>query len=225
MHRIALIHAMAESVEPIHAAFSRHWPEAITFDLLDTSLAPDLLHVDESHSEMIKRFQTLGQYAAASNGNGGDTQGILFTCSAFRTEIDAVKAIVNIPVLGPSESAFNNALANSKRIGLLVTFEPSLAVLEQELRLLAKKQGVNPSITCRVVKGALNALKSGDASTHDDLIAEAAAEMTEVDSLILGQFSMARAGAIIPPLPGREVLTTPASAVRQLRNIIVSGSV
>ncbi len=39
--RIALIHALAESVAPSHAAFARIWPEAYAYDLLDTSLAVD----------------------------------------------------------------------------------------------------------------------------------------------------------------------------------------
>ena len=37
--RIALIDALEESVAPARAAFRPGWPEAETFDLLDTSLA------------------------------------------------------------------------------------------------------------------------------------------------------------------------------------------
>ena len=42
--RIALIHALEESVAPIRAAFREAWPEAFAFDLLDTSLAIDRAH-------------------------------------------------------------------------------------------------------------------------------------------------------------------------------------
>ena len=37
--RIALIHALEESVLPARAAFDAEWPEAFCFDLLDASLA------------------------------------------------------------------------------------------------------------------------------------------------------------------------------------------
>ncbi|MDO9612151.1 MAG: arylsulfatase, partial [Serpentinimonas sp.] len=40
--RIALIHALALSVEPINAEFERAWPEALRMNLLDDSLSADL---------------------------------------------------------------------------------------------------------------------------------------------------------------------------------------
>ena len=51
--RIALIHALEESVLPARAAFAAHWPEAHAFDLLDTSLATDLAASPESVSHTI----------------------------------------------------------------------------------------------------------------------------------------------------------------------------
>ena len=42
--RVALIHALEESVAPARRAFLEFWPEAFCFDLLDNSLAADLAH-------------------------------------------------------------------------------------------------------------------------------------------------------------------------------------
>jgi len=39
------------------------------------------------------------------------------------------------------------------------------------------------------------------------------------DALMLGQFSMARAAAGIPPLSGRKVLTSPHCAVARLKQL------
>jgi Asp/Glu/hydantoin racemase len=218
--RIALIHALAESLPPIHEAFALHWPDAITFDVFDSSLAPDLAHVGEVDVSMVRRFLTLGRYAAASEGEGGRTAAILFTCSAFGPAIDAVKAALNIPVLRPNEATFNRALEMGRNIGLLVTFPPSLPALETELRVMAAERGVNVSITSRVIDGALAALKAGDGETHDQLAAAVAAEMPPVDCLILGQFSLAQAEQAVQAAVSCPVLTTPRSAVEQLRSML-----
>jgi hypothetical protein len=41
--------------------------------------------------------------------------------------------------------------------------------------------------------------------------------------VLLAQFSMARAAALVPALPGRRVLTTPGSAVAKLRRLVEAG--
>jgi hypothetical protein len=75
----------------------------------------------------------------------------------------------------------------------------------------------------RVVDGALAALQGGDAGRHDALVAEAAAAFASADAVLLAQFSMARAAALVPVLPGRRVLTTPGSAVAKLRRLVEAG--
>lgn len=218
--RIALIHALAESLPPIHRAFAQYWPEAITFDVFDSSLAPDLAQAGEVDAAMVRRFLTLGRYAAASEGQGGRTAGILFTCSAFGPAIDAVKGALTMPVLRPNEATFNRALQMGKHTGLLVTFPPSLPALEAELRQMAAERGIKISITSRVIDGALAALKAGDGETHDQLAAAVAAEMPQVDCLILGQFSLAQAERAVQAAVSCPVLTTPRSAVEQLRAML-----
>lgn len=215
--RIALIHALAESMQPAHAAFERQWPEAVLFDLLDTSLARDLALAGRIEPRMIERFLALGRYAAGAAGEGGRTAAILFTCSAFQPAIDAVKQALDMPVLRPNEAAFDQALMLGGRVGLLVTFPPSLPALETELRQMARERGVEISITGQVVEGALDALRTGDARRHDELVAMAAARMPMTESLVLGQFSLARAAAAIAPRQGRTLLITPLSAVDKLR--------
>jgi Asp/Glu/hydantoin racemase len=222
--RIALIHALAESLQPIHEAFDEHWPEAVTFDVFDSSLAPDLAHAGVLEQSMIDRFLTLGHYAANAAGEGGRTAGILFTCSAFGPAIDAVKAALPMPVLRPNEATFDRALSSGRHIGLLVTFPPSLPALESELRAMAAERGVEITVTSRVIEGALEALQRGDAQMHDRLAAAVAERMPPTDCLILGQFSLARAARAIKPVAGREVLTTPRRAVEQLRAMLANAT-
>ena len=221
--RVALIHALEESVQPARAAFSECWPESYAFDLLDTSLAEDFAHSGKLDADMVGRFQALAQYAAGSTGIGGRAAGILFTCSAFGPAIDAVKACSPIPVLRPNESAFEAALQMGCRLGLLVTFGPSKQSLETELRSMAAEKGQTVEIRTVLAEGALAALKRGHGHEHDRIVAEAAVGLGAVDAIILGQFSLARARDVVTAACRRPVITTPHSAVLALRHRIEQG--
>ncbi|CAL4869345.1 hypothetical protein MMA231_03637 (plasmid) [Asticcacaulis sp. MM231] len=205
---------------PIREAFSKLWPEAYAFDVLDTSLATDLANSGSLDDAMMARFQTLAEYALASEGKGGRTQGILFTCSAFGQAIEAVKARHPVPILRPNEAAFETALGVASRIGLVVTFEPSLSALKQELSVMAAARGKAIEIQAVLAEGALAALKRGDGDRHDQLVADRAAKLGDVEVIVLGQFSLARARQAVERATGRHVITTPESAALAMKGKI-----
>ncbi len=220
--RIALIHALRDSVAPILGAFEHGWPEAETFNLLDDSLSAAVAAAGRLTTPIVERFLALGRYAAAAQVGARATDAILFTCSAFGPAIEAVQADCTIPVLKPNEAAFAAALERGRRIALLVTFAPSLDPLTAELRDMAARRGQTCDLRGVLVAGALRALQSGRADEHDAAIAAAAAALVDHDVVVLGQFSMARARAAMPPpLQGR-VLSTPDCAVAQLRRQLMT---
>jgi len=224
--RIGLVHALEESVAPARAAFARGWPEAKTFDLLDTSLSSDLTFNGKLDDLMMKRFEALGDYASKSIGEGGKAAALLFTCSAFGSAIEVVKARLDIPVYRPNEAAFAEALSFGRRIGLIVSYEASLKSLTVELEQMASRLGHVLSMQSAIADGALTALKRGDGDTHDAIVAETAAALGDIDVLILGQFSLARASSAVAARVSVPVITTPASAVRALRrHVLGAGSV
>jgi len=223
--RVALIHALEESVHPAREAFAHYWPEAFAFDLLDTSLAVDRAEAGRLDEPMMTRFRTLADYAASSVGKGGRTAGILFTCSAFGPAIDAVKAAAPVPVLRPNEAAFEAALRIGARLGIVVSFEPSRSQLEDELSAIARERGRDVAIRSVTAAGALEALKAQDSDRHDLLVADAALQLVDdVDAIILGQFSLARAYDRVAASTGLPVITTPRSAVEGLRARVLGRS-
>jgi Asp/Glu/hydantoin racemase len=213
--RIALVHATPLAIDPIAETFRRLWPEARTTNVLDDSLPADLAEAGSITPAIVGRFETLTRYA-----EGCGARAILFTCSAFGTAIDRAKAIARVPVLKPNEAMLDEALAAGPRLGLLVTFEPSLPSLMAELREAAAGRGLEIAVDARAVPAAYTALKQGRTAEHDRLIAEAAEALGACDALMLGQFSMARAAAELRPRAGCTVLTSPGSAVRRLRQLL-----
>jgi Asp/Glu/hydantoin racemase len=213
--RIALVHATPVAIDPIVAAFREMWPEARITNLLEDSLSADLAAEGRLDAKMVERFIALARYV---RGCGADA--ILFTCSAFGPAIEAAQRALDIPVLKPNEAMLEEALAAGARIGLLATFVPSLPALKAELEQMARKRNLQIEIVTRALPEALTALHAGRAQEHDRLIAEAAEALGHCDALILGQFSMASAARMIPVRAGRRVLTSPASAVAQLKRLL-----
>jgi Asp/Glu/Hydantoin racemase len=214
--RIALIHAMAASIPPIMAAFARLWPEARLMNLMDDSLAADLARDGRLTEAMTARFLALARYARST---GADA--ILFTCSAFGPCIEAcARDLAPIPVLKPNEAMIEEALALTGprgRIGLLATFAPTLASMPPEFAAAAPEATLLPCLA----EAALAALNAGDAAGHDAEAARTAATLADCDVIALAQFSLSRAAAAVAEATGKTVLTTPDSAIRKLRRLLL----
>ncbi|MCH8951559.1 MAG: arylsulfatase [Proteobacteria bacterium] len=210
--RIGLIHATRLAIEPALAAFRELWPEAKPVNLVDESLQLDAANTDYDGPSFTLRILALAEYHVA---NGAE--GLLFTCSAFSDAIKAAGRALEVPVLRPDEAAIEQALSLGEPVRVLCTFAPTLRVVG---RLVAEFRD-DPAlpVAFELVAGALEALHGGDAARHDALIAEAAARADE-PILVLGQYSMARAAALVESRAGRPAITGPALAVRMLKTLV-----
>lgn len=206
--RITLIHALKHSIQPIEASFAKLWPDARLMNLLDDSLSADLARDGGLSDAMTARFLDLGRYAMST---GSDA--ILFTCSAFGRCIEAVaRAQAPMPVLKPNEAMIEQA-SQSRRVGLLSTFAPTLASMPAEFP-------VSVELVSKLAEGALAALDRGDRAGHDRLVVQAASELRDCDVIALAQYSMAPAADLVAQATGRPVLTTPDSAVNKLKKML-----
>jgi Asp/Glu/hydantoin racemase len=207
--RVAFIHALRESMAPLDAEMELRWPGCERMHLLDSSLASDLAASPCGlDARLDRRVLQLAEYAADTGADG-----ILFTCSAFGRCIEhAARRLVSLPVLKPNEAMIDEAVAIGRRIGLVATFAPTLPSMVAEFP-------AGTQLHTAHADGALEALRMGDAATHDRLIANAAERLARdgCDLIALAQFSMARAADVVAHRTGRPVLTTVASAVRRLR--------
>jgi hypothetical protein len=207
--RITLIHALKHSIVPIEASFAKHWPEARLMNLLDDSLSADLARDGKLTERMTERFLTIGRYAVSTGANG-----ILFTCSAFGPCIEAVaREHAPIPVLKPNEAMIEQAVAKGQRIGLLSTFPPTLVSMPPEFPS-------SVTLVPKLAEGALAALDRGDRAEHDRIVVEASRDLRDCDLIALAQYSMAPAAERVAEATGREVLTTPDSAVLKLKAML-----
>ena len=221
--RVALIHATALAVDPIRASFERLWPQARRMNLLDDSLSVDRAEAGALTPAMVQRFVDLAQYAQRSQCDG-----ILFTCSAFGPAIEAAARATGVPTLKPNEAMFEQALAHDSsggvlKLGLLATFQASIASMAQELEAMARDRGTAIELRSVFVPEAMDDLAQGRAADHHRKIADAARPLADCDALMLAQFSMAAAAPEVQARVSCPVLSSPDCAVLALMQRMTHG--
>ena len=214
--RIVLIHAVPMAIEPIKYAFNELWPEPEIVNLFDDSLSVDRAKSNVLTTDMEKRFSDLGNYAESIGADG-----ILFTCSAFGAAIDKVAYNLTIPVLKPNEAMFEQALNTGHKIGMLATFEQSIASMSREFCKIRDSLSATGSLDTKLVEGAMEFLRQGHQTKHNELIAKTAATLKHCDVLMLAQFSMVSAKSAVFKELNIPVLTAPEAAVKKLRGILM----
>ncbi len=115
---------------------------------------------------------------------------------------------------------FESALDVGGDLVMLVTFEGSIASMEQEFVEMKTARGSDASLRTVFVEGAREAIDRGDAETHNHLIAEAAADIGACSAVLLAHFSMDRARADVAASVSVPVLSPPSESVTQLSKVL-----
>lgn len=215
--RIGLVHALHASIAPIEAAFAEAWPEAETLSLYDQSLYADFNRTAAVTPELRARIERLLAFSAET---GADA--VLFTGSLFGDAVEAARERIPVPVLTAYEAMIEDAFEETDpdtgpAIGLLATAASTIDMMRADIEEYASRHGLRYRLDVRHVAGAIDALLWGDREEHDELVLAASAQMAPCDVLMLGQFSMAPVAKRIPAVAGRRVLTSPGSAVHELK--------
>lgn len=213
--RIFIVHPYPASISPMSEAFGRLWPEASKFDLLDDSLYTEMDEKGTISPVVVPRLRLLFDYAV-----GARADGIIFAGSTFGPAVDQARVGFTVPILKPDEAMAEAAVAAGRRIALLATAKRALPVIAAGIQAAAAQAAHPTTVSIHHVPGAHAEMAAGRRAEHDRLIAEVTAAMTDCDVLVLGQISMASAAAVIPPRPGRIVMTTPDSAVMKIRALL-----
>ncbi|WP_200210994.1 aspartate/glutamate racemase family protein [Micromonospora coerulea] len=213
MNRVCLLH----TVTGLPAVFA---------DLLRAEVGPvDAVNiVDETllrdtieHGMLARTRRRVAAYAAFAEESGATA--VLVTCSSIGEAAEQARAEVGIPIYRVDEPMAAQAVTAGGRIGVLATLAATLQPTRDLLRRTAGERGEPCKIRESVCPGAFDALRDGDASRHDEIVAAEVCRLAaEVDVLVLAQASMAR---VVDRLPAEQVpvpvLTSPRSGVRQLR--------
>ena len=123
----------------------------------------------------------------------------MVTCSSIGRAVEMAAELYDRPVLRVDRAMAEQAVASATRIGVVATLSTTLDPTADLVRRVAAEQGKAIELVPHLCEGAFDAVMAGDGATHDRIVGEALTNaLTNVDTIVLAQASMARVVASLP---------------------------
>ena len=214
---LGLIHTSATLVPVFADLCNKYLPGVKTFNIVDDSLIKNTIACGELTPATSRRVVN---YAGSAQEAGADF--ILFTCSSIGPAVEMAASLTKVPVLRVDQPMADKAVQMGGKIGVIATLSTTLEPTTDLVKRRAAAAGKKIEIVSRLCEGAFDALMSGDAATHDKLVADALKDLSkEVDVIVLAQASMAR---VVDSLDNSEksvpILASPALAIQHLASVL-----
>jgi Asp/Glu/hydantoin racemase len=214
---LGLIHTSATLIPVFQALCKEYLPGVTTFNIVDDSLVKNIRERGEVTPAIYKR---VADYVDSAIDSGADY--VLVTCSSIGAAIEAAADKTDVPVLRVDQPMADLAVQTGKRIGVIATLQTTLQPTSNLVQRRAALAGKEIEVTAKLCEGAFEALMSGDAATHDIIVAAALRQLSkEVDVILLAQASMARvvdtlsdADKIVP------IVASPPTAIKYIAGVI-----
>ncbi|MGF6880302.1 aspartate/glutamate racemase family protein [Paraburkholderia sp. MM5477-R1] len=215
MTTIAVIHTGPVTVQPIKEQISEQIPDARVINIMDDSLLNDVRAAGHLTPEVASRIHS---YMANAQAMRVDI--ILNACSSVGEAVDSVRDFVSTPIVKIDEAMAEEASSIGRRVGVVATVSTTLEPTVRLIKQKAVELGRTVEVTERIAEGAFEALLSGNAAQHDEIVKSTISNLAEqVDVVVLAQVSMAR---LVPLLKGVRVpvLASPRSGVAALKRAL-----
>ncbi len=214
---VVVVHAVIPSIPPMRETLARELPEARVLNQLDEGLLAEVERHGGLTPECVDRLARQVQLGIDA---GADV--VLLACTAYSPVAGEVAArFPGTPVIPVDEMMVQQAVARGSRIGVLATVQAGLDQQREMLGRAAHAAGKPIEIVASFHPEAMDALRDGDAETHDRVLIDALPALArQVDVVLLAQASMSR---LVPKLPKDlpvAVLTSPSLAARRVRELL-----
>lgn len=214
---LGLIHTSATLVPVFQQLCSQYLPEVKVFNIVDDSLIKNVISCGELTPTNARRVVN---YVGSAEVAGADF--ILVTCSSIGAAVEAAAALTNVPVLRVDQPMADQAVRTGKRIGVVATLSTTLQPTSDLVKRRAAVAGKEIELQTVLCEGAFDALMSGDAATHDAMVAKALRELSaKTDVIVLAQASMARvADGLAPEDKKVPILASPGIAIQHIASVL-----
>lgn len=214
---VGLIHTSATLVPVFAELCNKYLPNTKVFNIVDDSLIKNVISCGELTPATARRVDN---YVGSAEAAGADF--ILVTCSSIGAAVEASAAFTNVPVLRVDQPMADQAVQTGSRIGVIATLPTTLGPTGDLVRRRAAVAGKEIELVAVLCEGAFDALMSGDAATHDAMVANALKELVNrVDVIVLAQASMARVVAALDEKDKKvPILASPEIAIQHLASVL-----
>lgn len=214
---LGLIHTSATLVPVFQQLCSQYLPQIKVFNIVDDSLIKNVISCGELTPTNARRVVN---YVGSAEVAGADF--ILVTCSSIGAAVEAAAELTNVPVLRVDQPMADQAVRTGKRIGVVATLSTTLQPTSDLVKRRAAVAGKEIELQTVLCEGAFDALMSGDAATHDAMVAKALRELSaKTDVIVLAQASMARvADGLAPEDKKVPILASPGIAIQHIASVL-----
>ena len=214
---LGLIHTSATLVPVFQQLVSQYLPQVKVFNIVDDSLIKNVISCGELTPATARRVVN---YVGSAEAAGADF--ILVTCSSIGAAVEASAALTGIPVLRVDQPMADKAVQTGKRIGVVATLSTTLQPTSDLVKRRAAVAGKSIELEAVLCEGAFDALMSGDAAKHDQMVAKVLKDLSSrADVIVLAQASMARvADGLSAEDKKVPILASPAIAVQHIASIL-----
>jgi Asp/Glu/hydantoin racemase len=214
---LGLIHTSATLVPMFQQLCNEYLPQVKVFNIVDDSLIKNVISCGELTPATARRVVN---YVGSAEAAGADF--ILVTCSSIGAAVEASAALTKVPVLRVDQPMADKAVQTGKRIGVIATLPTTLQPTSDLVKRRALAAGKDIVLTSVLCEGAFDALMSGDAATHDKMVAAALKELSmKVDVIVLAQASMARVVDTLNEADKKvPILASPPIAIQHLATLM-----
>ena len=212
--RVAMIHAIAESIPPVQLAFSEEFPEAEVINVLDEGLMIDF--DDQLTPKLHRRMTNLIGYCQDNNADA-----IGLACSVYAPVVDSAKHLIDVPRISSYGPLMADAVAAGSKIGLVASVPATMRDAEHYLRLAAEEAGKEVEPHLCLAEDLINVMRSeGTPGLERRLEEEVLTLALDADVVLLSQFSFAVALAHLKNVSPVPVLSAPHSSARELKRLL-----
>lgn len=216
VHKIAAVYTGVALVKPLSDMLRESLPGYEVMNILDDSMIAEVIRNNGLTKAVVRRLYS---YYDAACSAGAVL--ILNTCSSIGDAVAGAREFIPVPIVRIDEAMCRDAVTRARRIAVLGTVPTTLAPTVRLLERCAAEAGREITSVTAVAEGAFAAITSGDARTHDEILAETAKKIaSSCDIILLAQGSMARMEEPLKKLTGLPVVSSPGPGIGMVRAML-----
>jgi Asp/Glu/hydantoin racemase len=219
---VSFIHTSPAAIPPLMRYYNETAPELEITNQLDDGLLRMLSAQNTARTK--QRLEQMLDVAVDTYR----AELVMITSSALPSAlVNELAQSAGVPVFKIDDPMGADAVRRGRKLGVIITFRPTAEPTCTLLRNAAVTAGKEVELITSVTPEAYDALLSGNADRHDDLLLDAIDSLSAqgIDAIVLAQVSMAR---LLPKLQGRvnvpvySSLTSSLAAIRKRLPVRIS---
>ncbi len=215
MKRVAVIHTTPVTIPALKKEILAACGQVEVINLLDDSMLPEINRAGKITPDVSYRLHTLMLMAQTA---GADA--VLCACSSIGGIFEEGRAVLSIPALRIDEPMAEKAAA-FHRVGVAATLQSTIGPTTELIVRKAAELGNEILVDTKVIDNANSLLADGKGTEYDRVVGSELKKLAQNnDVVVLAQASMARAAAGLGEEERRHLLTSPASGVAALAELM-----